>query len=239
MTGMKNAQRVTAAKDFSLTTSAEGESLSGDLPEIARFEIQPAARFISNAVQEYQKCLDSRKSDGVPSHLPRASALLFGQSDGTEIVISDIEFVSNVRDSDESVIAEFEATIAPRFGDVYRNPGRGFWCDEKGVLQAIKQKSANGLDLMGSIHSHPNWHEIGPLHERYQQLSENPTQMDEYLFSRSGWPVNAIWYIRGGDGGMAHRVAGWRPGAEKCGRLEVRIPSEICDEFDVEPLPWR
>lgn len=237
MTGMRNAQRVTAATDCGLASSADSAALLGDLPETARFELEPARRFASNAVQEYQKCLDSRNADGVPSHLPRALGLLFGQSDGTEITISNIEFVPNIRDSDESVMAEFEGTIAPQFGDVYRNPGRGFWCDEKGVLQAIKRQAANGLELMGSIHSHPNWHEIGPPHERHQKLSEHPTLMDEYLFRRSCWPVNVIWYIRASGGDMAHRVSGWRTGPEQCDRLQIRLPFAICDEFDVESLP--
>jgi hypothetical protein len=236
---MKNAQRMAAAVDGGLAGGAEGAGLFGDLPETARFELEPARRFLDNALQEYRKCLDSRDADGVPSHLPRASGLLFGRSDGAEITISDIEFVSNVRDSDESVMAEFEGTIAPRFGDVYRNPGRGFWCDEKGVLQAIQRQSAKGLDLMGSVHSHPNWHEIGPPRERYQRLSENPTKMDEYLFRQSCWPVNVIWYVHASGGGIAHRVAGWRPGPEQCDRLDIRIPSAIRDEFKVESLPRR
>lgn len=222
-----------------MATAMDDTALFGDLPQLARFEPEPARRFLGNAVQEYLKCLDSRDADGVPSHLPRASGLLFGQADDTGITIRAIEFVPNVRDSDESVIAEFETTIAPRFGDVYRNPGRGFWSDEKGVLRAIQQQAANGLELMGSIHSHPNWHEIGPPHERFQQLSEFPTRMDEYLFSQSQWPVNVIWYVHTDDsGGLAHRVAGWRPGPEPehCRKLDIRIPSEICDEFRVESL---
>jgi hypothetical protein len=204
------------------------------MPKIVHFGSDAARRFIGKAVQEYQKCLNSRNADGVPSHVPRAPGLLFGQFVGSEIAISDIEFVSNVRDSDESVIAEFNETIAVQFGDVYKNPGRGFWCDEKSILQAIKRQSANGLDLMGSIHSHPNWHEIGPPRERYQTLSENPTPMDEYLFRQSCWPVNVIWYMRANTGGFAHRVAGWRLGSEGCERLEMRIPPGIRDEFNVD-----
>jgi hypothetical protein len=230
--GMKDAQRAAVAADH-------GADLFGDLPRTAGFALEPARRFLENAAQEYRKCLDSRDAAGVPSHLPRASGLLFGRLDGDTITIGDIEFVPNVRDSDESVIAEFEGTIAPRFGDVYRNPGRGFWSDEKGVLQAIKRRSESGLELMGSIHSHPNWHEIGPPQERYQKLSENPTRMDEYLFRQSCWPVNVIWYVHQNDGGMAHRVAGWRPGAEQCEPLDIRIPSAICDAFNVESLPPR
>ncbi|MEU0519588.1 hypothetical protein [Streptosporangium sp. NPDC006007] len=226
----------TPAMGCSAVDSAE---IFGDLPATVRFELEPARRFIGNAVQEYQRCLDSRNGDGVPTHLPRASALLFGQPDGAEITIGDIEFVTNVRDSDESVMAEFEETIAPQFGNVYRNPGRGFWCDKKGVLQAIKKQSAKGLELMGSIHSHPNWHEIGPPHERYQKLSENPTRIDEYLFGQTCWPVNVIWYICGGGGRMAHRVAGWRSSLGQCESLDIRIPLAIRDEFDVESPPQR
>lgn len=237
---MKNAQSVTPATDPGAAGGAAGSALFGGLPVTVRFEIEPARRFVGNAAQEYQKCLDSRKGDGVPTHRPNAWALLFGQSDGAEITIGDIEFVANVRGSDESVMAEFEGAIAPRFGDVYRNPRRGFWCDEKAVLQAIKKQSAKGLELMGSIHSHPNWHEVGPPHERFQELSENPTTMDEYLFRQSCWPVNVIWYIRGGgEGGMAHRAAGWRPGAGQCESLDIRIPPAIRDEFDVESPPQR
>ncbi|MDI5961326.1 hypothetical protein POF50_005650 [Streptomyces sp. SL13] len=237
MAGMKDAQRVTDAAVREVAGPADGIALFGDLPRTARFELEPARRFIDHAAQEYRKCLDSRDADGVPSHLPRASGLLFGQFDGNEITISDIEFVPNVRDSDESVMAEFEGTIAPRFGDVYRNPGRGFWSDEKGVLQAIKDRFTSGLELMGSIHSHPNWHEIGPPHERYQKLSEHPTLMDEYLFRQSCWPVNVIWYVHENSRGMAHRVAGWRPGTDECDRLDIRIPSAICEAFNVESLP--
>ncbi|MGF1425945.1 hypothetical protein [Kitasatospora sp. LaBMicrA B282] len=203
------------------------------LPRTARFESEPALRFLDQALLEYRRCLESRDADGVPHHLPRASGLLFGQVDDTGITIADVEFVPNVRDSDEGVIAEFETTIAPRFGEVYRNPGRGFWSDEIGVLRAIQRQAANGRELLGSIHSHPNWHRIGPPHERFQRLSENPTQMDAYLFGQSCWPVNVIWYVHTDDAGLAHRVAGWRPGPAGCERLDIRIPAEICAEHRV------
>lgn len=237
MEARESARPVTAATGTDSAGGADGARLFGDLPEAARFELEPARRFVENAVQEYQQCLESRDADGVPHHPPRASALLFGRSDGAEITIIDIEFVPNVRGSDESVMAEFEGKIAPRFGDVYRNAGRGFWCDDKGVLRAIKQQSANGLELMGSVHSHPNWHEIGPPHERYQQLSENPTRMDEFLFRQSCWPVNVIWYIRASGDVLIHRVAGWRPGPQQCEPLRIRIPSAIYDEINVELPP--
>lgn len=235
MTGKSNAHHVTAAaaQDRGPAETAESKTLFGDMPTTVRFQAEPARSFSRAALLEYRKCLDSRDADGVPHHLPRASGLLFGRSDGSEITIEDVAFAPNVRDSDESVIAEFEATIAPRFGEVYRNPGRGFWSDEKSVLQAIMQQSAHGLELLGSIHSHPNWHEIGPPHERRQRLSENPTQMDEYLFKQSCWPVNVIWYLHTDGDAVAHRIAGWRPGADGCEKLDIRIPAAVQEQFEV------
>ncbi|MFE0102590.1 hypothetical protein [Streptomyces sp. NPDC059009] len=208
-------------------------ALFGDLPQLVHFEPEPARRFLNNAAEEYQKCLDSRDAEGIPSHLPRASGLLFGQVTGAEIIISDIEFVLNIRGDDEDVMDEFETIIAPQFGEVYRNPGRGFWCDEEGVFAAIRRQAANGLELMGSIHSHPDWHEIGPPHERTQELSELPTRMDEYLFRQSCWPVNVIWYVHTRDGVVAHRVAAWRPGPDQSDRLDLRIPAEIHEESEI------
>ncbi|ABD11235.1 hypothetical protein ThrDRAFT_04625 [Frankia casuarinae] len=197
----------------------------------AYIEPEPAKRFVDHAVEEYQRCLASRNADGVPTHLPRASGLLFGVDNRHGITIGDIEFVKNVRDSDADVIAEFEDVIAPQFGDVYRNPGRGFWCSGEDVFQAVKKHEAAGLELIGSIHSHPNWHEIGPQHERTQRLSEKPTRMDEYLFRQSSWPVNLIWYVHAGRQGLAHRVAAWKAGPERCAELDLHIPSQIRDEF--------
>lgn len=217
------------------SAAASGVSFGG-LPNGVRFELDPARDFITNAVREYDRCLDSRDADGVPSHLPRASGLLFGVVDSAEIVIREVEFVANVRDRDEGVIAEFETNIAARFGDVYRNPGRGFWCDESSVLRAVQRHSTDGLDLLGSVHSHPNWHEIGPPWERSQKLSENPTQMDDYLFRQSGWPVNIIWYVHTCDGTVAHRVAGWRAGLEDCTRLDLSIPATFCSDHTVETV---
>lgn len=213
--------------------TADVSALYGVLPKTTHLAIEPARRFANRAISEYQKCLDSRGADGVPSHLPRASGLLFGEFSADAITISDIEFVLNIRDSNASVMAEFEGPIAARFGDVYKNSGRGFWCDEVGVLCAIKRQSERGRELMGSVHSHPDWHDIGPRHERSQRLSENPTQMDQYLFRQSCWPVNLIWYISSGGGDMAHCVAGWRPGADHCDRLDVRIPPAIHDDVNV------
>lgn len=230
---MKQPQHMAAGSHNDFSDAADSSVLCGDLPTTARLGIEPARQFATRAVHEYQKCLDSRDADGVPSHLPRASGLLFGNFDGNAITISDIEFVSNVRDSDASVMAEFEGPIATTFGDVYKNPGRGFWCDEEGVLQAVKRQVERGRELMGSIHSHPDWHDIGPRHERAQRLSENPTQMDHYLFRQSCWPINVIWYISSGGGDMAHRVAGWRPGLEHCDRLDIHIPPAIHDDVNI------
>ncbi|MBP2334750.1 hypothetical protein JOF41_000928 [Saccharothrix coeruleofusca] len=216
-------------------TRATGAATSAALPDVVNFELEPARRFAEDAARQYRMCLDSRGDDGVPTHRPRASALLFGQVCGAEITIGGVEFVPNIRSSDETVVAEFEAEIVPRFGEAYRNPERGFWCDEREVLRAVMRQADNGLELLGSVHSHPDWHRIGPPHERRLRLSENPTQMDDYLFRRLRWPVNVIWYVSGGDAGATHRVAGWRPGPERCEQLDVRLPRAIADEFALAP----
>ncbi|MBI1758682.1 MAG: hypothetical protein HYR62_05600 [Actinobacteria bacterium] len=212
---------------------ADDAGLFGDLPASVRFEFDAASRFARDAARQYQMCLDSRDSDGLPAHRPNAWALLFGQPGHTELTISGIEFVPNVRGSDKTVIAEFEAAIVPRFGEAYRNPERGFWCDERAVLAAIMRQAENGLELLGSVHSHPDWHEVGPPHERHLRLSEHPTRMDEYLFQQSRWPVNVIWYVSGGDAGAIHRVAAWRAGPRQCERLDLAMPAALHDEFDM------
>jgi len=84
----------------------------------------------------------------------------------------------------------------------WRGMSRRYRLLTAGVLRAIMRQAENGLELLGSVHSHPDWHEIGPQHERRLRRSENPTRMDEYLFRESRWPVNVIWYVSGGDGGM-------------------------------------
>lgn len=236
MQRLDGTERHAGGSDAGMAEAASSLATLGDLPRTIRFEHEPARLFLNDAIREYEQCLDSRDSQGVPSHLPRASALLFGAVHGHEIIINDVEFVPNVRDRDEGVITEFETIIAPRFGEVYRNPGRGFWCDESDVLQVVTRRAAEGLDLLGSVHSHPNWHEIGPPHERRQQLSENPTLMDDYLFRQSCWPVNVIWYVHNTDGAVAHRVAAWRPGPAGCDQLDVHLPAAICRDFAVRAI---
>lgn len=216
-------------------TGAGGGAPSAKLPTIVHFELEPVMSFALNATEEYQKCLDSRVVTGAPTHRPRASALLFGRFNRNEIIIGGIEFVPDIRGTDETVIAEFEDTIAPQFGDAYRNLSRGFWSDEKAVLRAIMRQDEYGRELVGSIHSHPDWQNIGPVHERRMRLSENPTQMDEYLFRQSCWPVNVIWYISGGDRRVTHRVAGWRSRPNGCDRLDLGLPTAIRETFEMGP----
>ena len=201
--------------------------------KIVNFELDPIMSFAANAAEEYQKCQDSRVATGIPTHRPRTSALLFGRVDPDGITIEGVEFVPDIRGTDETVIAEFEDTIAPKFGDAYRNRSRGFWSEDLAVLRAMLRQDKLGRELLGSIHSHPDWQHIGPEHERRMHLSETPTPMDEYLFYQSCWPVNVIWYISGGDRGMRHRVAGWRTGENGYEQLELGLPFEIHEIFDI------
>ncbi|MGW0709453.1 hypothetical protein ACWD4G_26445 [Streptomyces sp. NPDC002643] len=67
------------------------------------------------------------------------------------------------------------------------------------------------MDLLGSIHMHPDWHRLGPPSERGQPLSERPTPMDRHLFSRAGWPLNIICYLERRGDSFYHALAAWAP----------------------------
>ena len=68
-----------------------------------------------------------------------------------------------------------------------------------------------GLEILGSVHMHPDWHRIGPTHERGHCLSENPTAMDEHLFRNTGWPLNIICYLESRGDEIVHTYAAWAP----------------------------
>jgi len=204
------------------------------LPSAVVIEAAPARQFAQFVVDEHQKCLDSRDEFEVPGYIPRAEAMLFGTWDDSKITISAIDFIENVRGTDSAIIAEFESQLAPKFGKVFLNKERGYWFDEREVLRAIRKRSREGLNPVGSVHSHPNWHEIGPPSERGAELSENPTRLDEYLFEELGWPVNIIWYVRAGGERWKHKVASWRPEGGETVRLSTEIADFVLREFNVE-----
>jgi hypothetical protein len=168
--------------------------------------------FLEHAKAQYRKGRESARTPEIPLHRPNSFGLLGGVLEGDAMVVKAFAFAGNVRAVDQAPLDEFKDNIVPQFGKQYDDAERGFWCDSKDVLRIMRQFEGAGLDMIGSIHLHPDWHRIGPAHERgTQKLSERPSRMDEYLFRNAGWPLNIICYLETRDDGITHTYAAWRP----------------------------
>jgi 3-hydroxyacyl-CoA dehydrogenase len=174
--------------------------------------------FLEAAVDEYESC--------TPEAPPRCFALLVGEQSAEEIAVRRLHFARNVRDEDPDASVEFAEHIVPCFGAAYANRRRGFWVDATDVLRAHRAAEADGLELLGSIHLHPDWHRIGPPGERGLRISQRPTPMDTYVFRQTGWPLNMITYLERRGGRVYSSLGAWAaPGrAGECAELDVRLP---------------
>ncbi|GAU70891.1 hypothetical protein SSP35_23_00810 [Streptomyces sp. NBRC 110611] len=159
--------------------------------------------FLATAFDAYEGCS--------PAEPPSAFALLIGTLRNGQALIHTTEFARNVRSADTVATDEFRTTIVPRFGAAYANMHRGFWCDSRDLLRIHKRAAGLGMDVLGSIHLHPDWHRIGPPHERGLRVSEAPTPMDTYMFGSTGWPVNMICYVECEDGVLSYTLGAWSP----------------------------
>lgn len=164
--------------------------------------------FLDETIHQYRMSLKTRDTE---QHLPRSWGLLLGTFEGEAMRVKEVAFGTNVRETDATVLAEFDEVIVPCYGTPYANGGRGFWCSNVDVMQITRDAASRGLEVLGSIHSHPDWHQIGPVHERGQRLSQIPTAMDEYLFRNTGWPLNMICYLESRDNEIFHTLAAWGP----------------------------
>jgi hypothetical protein len=150
-----------------------------------------------------------------------------GIADG-EVTVERFEFGTNVRATSNLAVNEFSSNIAERFGPAYLNEHRGFWCSSSDLLRIHRDADADGLEILGSVHMHPDWHRIGPPAERGLRISEQPTPMDEYMFAMTGWPVNMICYLERRGRGFFHRYAAWQhPGSQLPGARAVAIPVHV------------
>lgn len=209
----------------------EAEHLAGLLPrpepappQAHTVLIEPGvlAEYLAEARAEYESC--------TPADPPRCFAVLVGSlgSDGIA-AIERLHFAETVRDDDPSASLAWAESIVPCFGSAYENKRRGFWCGPDDLFRISRQADADGLDVLGSIHLHPDWHRIGPKHERGLTISEQPTPMDGFLFRNTGWPVNLICYLERVDDRLLHGLSGWAPPpyddpARGCTQLAVRLP---------------
>lgn len=165
--------------------------------------------FLEDAHKQYRMGRDSVGTGTL--HRPNSFGLLGGLIDGDAMQLKRLAFATNVRAVDPVPLEEFKETIVPRFGPQYDDGERGFWCDSLDLLRAARAFEREGLELLGSIHMHPDWHRIGPAHERgVQKLSEQPSRMDDYLFRSAGWPLNIICYLESRAGGIAHTYGAYR-----------------------------
>ncbi|QAT88034.1 hypothetical protein EJ065_6505 [Corallococcus coralloides] len=184
--------------------------------------VDPAALsdFMADAVREYTAC--------TPELPPRSWAVLLGRFTDDAMHVERVGFATNIRETDDSVLQEFEAAIIPRFGACYANGRRGYWCEPRELLRITAEAEAEGLEVLGSIHLHPDWHRIGPPHERGLRVSQEPTPMDRHLFQGSGWPLNMILYLERREGRLYHSLGAWAPPADTapeagCRALAIRM----------------
>ncbi|MGY0232901.1 3-hydroxyacyl-CoA dehydrogenase family protein [Longispora urticae] len=159
--------------------------------------------FLAAAAEEYAAC--------TPEYPPSCFAVLVGRDTGEEYVVERVVFGRNVRDIDEVATEEYAETIVPCFGAAYANARRGFWCDAKDLLRISRDADDDGLDLLGSVHLHPDWHRIGPEGERGLAISERPTPMDGYVLGQTGWPVNLICYLDRPADQLRYTLGAWSP----------------------------
>ncbi|MET8976704.1 hypothetical protein ABZX85_13910 [Streptomyces sp. NPDC004539] len=182
---------------------------------------QALADFLGAAVGQYRRIT-------ADTPLP-CFALLLGTVEATTYHVRRVAFGDNARASDPAARSEFRETIVPVFGPAYENEHRGWWMDSRDLLRASREADALGMDLLGSIHMHPDWHRLGPPAERGHMLSERPTPMDRHLFARTGWPLNVICYLERRGDAFYHALAAWEPprqhesdGAE-CREVALRV----------------
>ncbi|MET7608345.1 hypothetical protein ABZS96_39260 [Streptomyces avermitilis] len=176
--------------------------------------------FVSAAVTTYQRITPQ-------SPLP-CFALLLGNLTSEAAHIRSLRFGRNVRSTDPSARREFTDAIVPNFGPAYENETRAWWFDPYELLRISRDADHARLEILGSIHMHPDWHRIGPPSERGLVLSECPTPMDQYIFRGTAWPINAICYLEHREGHFFHALAAWGPPEEGstdegCSELPLRV----------------
>ncbi|MCT2589153.1 hypothetical protein LHJ74_04240 [Streptomyces sp. N2-109] len=194
------------------TTAAPTTTGGFDDIEVVVADAETFAPFVEDAIAEYRLGLESVTAVDSPLHRPNSFGLLGGVLEDDALVVKQIAFATNVRAVEAVPLEEFRENIVPQFGKQYDDGERGFWCDSRELLKIVREFENAGLEMLGSVHMHPDWHRIGPAHERgTDSLSERPSRMDEYLFRNAGWPLNIICYLESRGDGITHTYAAWRP----------------------------
>jgi hypothetical protein len=185
-------------------------------------EPRPLQRFLAAAIGQYKAL--------TPLEPRPCFAVLLGRIDGGTAHIQDVDFGGNARASDPAAVEEFAASIVPQFGAAYENPVRGYWLDSRDLLRISRRADDLALDILGSIHMHPDWHRIGPPPAETMPLSERPTSMDEYVFGSTLWPVNVICYLERLGESLCYSLRAWGQPADPsggCPSLPLRIRTDV------------
>lgn len=185
--------------------------------------------FLSAALSSYELC--------TPEKPPSCFAVLLGELVEGEALIHGVEFGRNVRATEPAAAEEYRSTIVPLFGSAYNNQHRGFWCDSTDLLVIQRKADAQGLDILGSVHLHPDWHRIGPPAERGLRISEAPTPMDSYMIGCTSWPVNMICYVERPTQDVHYSLAAWGPPAESGSTGCAPIPIQYLIDAEATPEP--
>lgn len=174
--------------------------------------------------------LDAARAEylaATPQDPPRCFAVLIGTVTDEVILVAGARFARTSREADDNIATVWNEAIVPCFGAAYANRRRGFWVHPRDLLEINRAAGAEGLDVLGSVHLHPDWHRTGPPGERGMRISERPTRMDRFMIASTGWPLNMICYIERGPHGLGHTLAAWAPPsaadpAGPCVRLTIQ-----------------
>ncbi len=147
-----------------------------------------------------------------PEHPLPCFAVLLGDATPAVAHVRRLAFGANARTTSSAAVEEFATSIVPKFGAAYENADRGYWLDPADLLRIHHEADRDGLEILGSIHMHPDWHRITRVPaERACTLSSRPTAMDEHVFAATGWPINIICYLAQINGMTSYNVEAWSP----------------------------
>lgn len=165
--------------------------------------------FSETALESFLSAAATEYASITPDEPRPCFGVLLGTSAEGAFLVERIEFGRNARGTCAAAREEFATTIVPRFGSAYEIPVRAWWLDPADLLRISRRADALDLDVLGSIHLHPDWHRLGPESERDRPLSDRPSAMDEYVFRGCGWPVNVVCYLERQHGSLYYSVAAW------------------------------
>ena len=98
-------------------------------------------------MQEFsQRCTDEYELAEQQVRPPRQWAILTGRMFDKGAHVMGLHYGRNIRETGD--------TISTRFGGVYRDVRRGFWCDAQDILVVMNKVRKLGQEVLGSIHFH-------------------------------------------------------------------------------------